>query len=209
MDAPEIDYFTGRESIRASIEQILLQSTNLRRKTAVLHGLGGIGKTQLAIQYAKQHQQEYTAVLWFNAKDKDSLRQSFRKNASRLPNGAVSQTLLNDSQRISDLQELVEAVKNWLALPRNNQWLLIFDNVDNPKIPQNKDKSAYDIRLYFPEADQGSIIVTTRWASLKIGKSMGVEKLANDQESLRILVHTSGRGDIGEGELKGLVLRQY
>ena len=48
------------------------------RSSVVLHGLGGIGKTQLAIEYIRQQKEKYTAILWLNANDEDSLRLSFR-----------------------------------------------------------------------------------------------------------------------------------
>ncbi|KAI9889078.1 MAG: hypothetical protein M1814_005801 [Vezdaea aestivalis] len=197
LDAPEIDYFTGRESLLLSIGQILLPSSKLQRKVVVLHGLGGMGKTQSAFRYAIQHQQDYTAVLWFNAKTEDTLKQSFQKNTKRLPEGAISQALQDKLQDTSSLQESIQAVKHWLAAPQNNNWLIIFDNHDNPKIPQNKDQSAYDIRPYFPEAYHGSIILTTRWANLKIGKSIQVNKLEESEHALSILIGTSGRSDIG------------
>jgi hypothetical protein len=69
----------------------------------------------------------------------------------RLPGPAISQELLDNQQDLSSLKKPIKGVKRLLALPRNDKWLLIFDNVDNPKIPQDRDKSAYDIRPYFPE----------------------------------------------------------
>ncbi|KAI9889405.1 MAG: hypothetical protein M1814_005341 [Vezdaea aestivalis] len=196
LDAPEIDYFAGRESLLLSMGQNLFSHSKLQRKVVVLHGLGGMGKTQSAFRYAIQHQQDYTAILWFNAKTEDTLKQSFQKNAERLPKGAISQTLRDKLQDTSSLQELIRTVKHWLAAPQNNNWLIIFDNHDNPKIPQNKDQSAYDIRPYFPEAYHGFIILTTRWANLKIGKSIQVNKLDDPEHALSILIGTSGRSDI-------------
>jgi hypothetical protein len=166
----------------------------------VLHGLGGIGKTQIAIRFAEQYCQDYTAVLWFNGKDEDTLRQSFVDNADRLPEGAVPQELLDGQTDLSSLKKLVLSVKRWLAQPRNDRWLLIFDNVDNPKIPQNQDKTSYDIRPYFPEAPHGSIIVTTRWSTLKIGRLLEIPKILDRQQSLSILAETSSRVDLREGE---------
>ena len=46
------------------------------RRIIVLHGLGGIGKTQLTVAYAKRHKDSYSAVFWLNIKDEDSLKQS-------------------------------------------------------------------------------------------------------------------------------------
>jgi hypothetical protein len=196
---PDIDYFTGRESSMMDMEKALFP-IGPRRKVIFLHGLGGIGKTQMAIHFAKKHRDEYSAVLWFDAKNEDTLRQSFQSNARRLPNGGVPQSLLDNTSATSDLQKLVEAVKQWLARPQNQKWLLIFDNHDNPKISQNSDKFAYNILPYFPEADRGSIIITTRWRSFKIGEPVSIEKLPKDtDDSLKILVKTSRRADLGEG----------
>ena len=54
------------------------------RRTVVLHGLGGIGKTQLAVAYAKRHKDNYSAIFWLNIKDEDSLKQSFAKVARQI-----------------------------------------------------------------------------------------------------------------------------
>jgi len=53
-------------------------------RTVVLHGLGGIGKTQLAITYAKRHKDNYSAIFWLNIKDEDSLKQSFANVAKQI-----------------------------------------------------------------------------------------------------------------------------
>ena len=91
MAAPEIDYFVGRSSNLASIESVLLPFTTAERKIVVLHGLGGIGKSQLAIEFAKKHRTDYTAVLWLNAKTEDTLKRSFAANVRRLPKTFLSQ----------------------------------------------------------------------------------------------------------------------
>lgn len=196
----KVQCFVGRKRTLLSIENALLPFTKPQRKVVVLHGLGGIRKTQLAIHYASHFQEHYRTILWFNAKDEDSLRRSLVKNAERLPEGSISQELLDNQQDLPSLKKLIRALRRWLALPQNDKWLLIFDNVDNPNIPQNHDKSAFDIRSYFPEAPQGSIIVTTRWQSLKIGKLVRVPKLLDTQDSRSILIETSGREDIVHGE---------
>jgi len=46
------------------------------RRAVVLHGLGGFGKTQLAIAYAEPHRDNYSAVFLLNIKDEDSPKQS-------------------------------------------------------------------------------------------------------------------------------------
>jgi hypothetical protein len=202
-DAPDIDYFVGRKDTISSIEIKFGLFGPATQKTVVLHGLGGIGKTQTAIHFARKHQEDYTAVLWFNAKDEDTLRQSFVTNAYRLPEGAIPRYLLSSRQDADLLPNLVQAVTCWLAQPENPEWLLIFDNMDNPKISENPDQSAYNIRSYFPESPHGSIIVTTRWSSLELGKSVKIEKLIDteeDQPSLSILIQMSGIESLADGE---------
>lgn len=197
--APEIDYFVGRASSLASIESRLLPFTAAERKVVVLYGLGGIGKSQLAIEFAKKHRLDYTAVFWLNAKTEDTLKRSFAANASRLRNKHLSQDLHDGPQNEEALSAILREMKTWLDLPGNDRWLLIYDNVDNPKIPDNKSEDVYDIRSYFPEAHQGSILVTTRWKTLRIGYPIEVAKLSEDEESISLLVQISGRA-IGEGE---------
>ncbi|CAG7953097.1 unnamed protein product, partial [Penicillium nalgiovense] len=68
--------------------------------------MGGIGKTQLAITYAKSGGGSYSSVFWLNA---------------------VSKATLNDNDK-----ELVIRVHRWLCAPKNTRWLLIFDNYDDP-----------------------------------------------------------------------------
>lgn len=185
--APEIDYFVGRVSNLTSIESVVLPFTGPERRVVVLHGLGGIGKSQLAIEFAKKHRSDYTAVLWLNAKTENTLKRSFAANASRLPKGFFSQELLDGPQNEEALSSILRDMKTWLGLPGNDRWLLIFDNVDNPKIPENKRQYAYDIRSYFPEAHQGSILVTTRWRTLRIGHLLEVVKLSEDDEGISLL----------------------
>lgn len=199
--APEIDYFVGRASNLSSIESVLLPVTAAERKVVVLHGLGGIGKSQLAIEFAKKHRSDYTAVLWLNAKTEETLKQSFAASARRLPKKYFNQEILYGPQNEEVLGMILRDTKAWLDLPGNHQWLLIYDNVDNPKIPDNKRQNAYDIRPYFPEAHQGSILVTTRWKTLRIGRLLEVAKLSKDEESILLLEQTSGR-DIRQGKVE-------
>ena len=89
-------------------------------------------------------------------------------------------------------------MKAWFDLPGNYRWLLIFDNVDNPKIPNNTDPGAYDIRSYFSENYRGSILVTTRWKALSIGDFIEVAKLSEIEDGMSLLEKTSGKNS-GQG----------
>ncbi|PLB47087.1 hypothetical protein P170DRAFT_388283 [Aspergillus steynii IBT 23096] len=72
----------GREKELADIYQ-KLHNDNLKH-TVVLHALGGIGKTQLAVKYILDHKDEYSAVFWLDATDPATLKSSFENMAYRI-----------------------------------------------------------------------------------------------------------------------------
>jgi hypothetical protein len=154
------------------------------RQTAILYGLGGIGKTQLSIAYAKRHKDSYSAIFWLNIKDKDSLKQSFAKVARQILREHPSASRLSNVDTNKNLDEVVDAVKAWLSLPNNTRWLIIYDNYDNPKLPGNTDPAAVDIRKFLPESYQESIIITTRSSQVRFGHPIQIRKLWDTNENL-------------------------
>lgn len=175
----------------------LLYNHSIRTRV-VLHGLGGIGKTQLAIEYIRRHKEKYTAIFWLNANDQDSLKLSFRDIAQQVLKYHRSTSLLA-SVNLDDLDQVVYAVKAWLDLQENTGWLTIYDNYDNPKIPSNLDRLAVDIRQFLPHSDQGSIIITTRSSQVSQGSHVHVQKLLDVKAGIEILSNTSRQKDIAKG----------
>ena len=169
------------------------------QSAVVLHGLGGIGKTQLAVEYIRRHKEKYTAIFWLNANDEDSLRLSFRNLAQQVLQHHPSTNMLASVDINQNLDQVVNAVKAWLEIPKNMRWLMIFDNYDNPKNPNNLDLSAIDIRQFLPRSDHGSIIITTRSSQVSQGRRIQVQKLPNIQDGLEILSNKSGRKRIENG----------
>ena len=163
------------------------------RRTVVLHGLGGIGKTQLSIAYAKRRGDGCSAIFWLNIKDEDSLKQSFAKIARQILRQHPSASWLSNIDFKENLDRVIDAVKTWLSLPDHTRWLLIYDNYDNPKVASNMNPTAVDIEEFLPEAYQGSVIVTTRSSQVDIGYPIHLRKLRDVQESLDILSYTSRR----------------
>jgi ATP/maltotriose-dependent transcriptional regulator MalT len=173
---------------------------NGSRQTIILHGLGGIGKTQLSVAYAKQHKDDYSAIFWLNTKDEDSLKQSFVKIAEQILRVHPSAGPLKGLNMKENLEAVVNAVKEWLSVYNNTRWLLIYDNYDNPRIQGNRDPAAVDIRKYLPESYQGSVIITTRSAQVRGGHRIKIEKFRNMQDSLQVLSYESQREDAMHGE---------
>src|SRR5450432_3170665 len=194
----KVNHFVAREEELAEIDEKL--GSDGRRRTVVLHGLGGIGKTQLTVAYAIRHKDSYSAVFWLNIKDEDSVKQSFARVAKQISRQHPLASQLSSVDAKGDLDEVVDAVKAWLSLPNNTRWLMIYDNYDNPKVPRNIDLTALDISKFLPESYQGSVIITTRSSQVTIGHLIRIRKLENVRDSLKILSNASRREGLIDGK---------
>lgn len=184
--APVIDpsYFVGRAAELEKMKQVLQPSeiaTEQRR--LVLGGIGGVGKTQLAIAYARLHQSCYTSVFWLNAVSDLTLKEGFRQIAQRLLKAEELEKL--------NSEQLITRVHQWLCDGQNMQWLLVLDNYDDP--------DQFAINEFIPNAAHGSIILTTRLPDLVTGTPVRVQPIVDQRESLEILRTRSLRSNIEDG----------
>jgi hypothetical protein len=134
--------FTGRVELLEHIGSSLTTDVTVVVPTA-LHGLGGVGKTQVAIEYAWRHAFNYDLVWWISADQPVLVRSSLAALAPHL--GLPSATALG-------IEDAAEAVLT--ALRRGQpykRWLLIFDNADQPE----------DISRIIPRGP-GHVLVTSR-----------------------------------------------
>lgn len=192
--------------------QEALRGAVQRRCAVVLHGLGGIGKTQLAIEYAHRHRKDYSTSVWLDARDETALNQSFTRLAERIHGYDSSVNYITTAVQSQDQINIVAAVKRWFDEPANSSWLVIYDNYDNPDLsnagtkdkdllplpkedasrtdlvsPEREETSEpFDIRKYLPETDYGAIIVTSRVSLRKLGNCIQIEKFKYLEESLEI-----------------------
>lgn len=146
------------------------------QKLFVLYGLGGVGKTQLAVNFARRHKDAFTAIFWLDGRSEDRIKYSIASCAERIPGGISTKVSLDTNEGI---EATVAGVLAWLARPDNTHWLLIIDNVDldyeKGDIP-----GAYDVRTYMP-GDQGSVLITTRLSRLtQLGESKLLGKVDPD-----------------------------
>jgi tetratricopeptide (TPR) repeat protein len=135
-------FFTGRDELLTRLATTLKvgQATALSQAQAI-SGLGGIGKTQIAVEYAYQHRDEYEVVLWVLADTRESLVSGYI---------AIAKLLNLAEKDEQDQAVIIEAVKNWLQT--HDSWLLILDNADDLK-------QAYD---FLPPTFGGHLLLTTR-----------------------------------------------
>lgn len=160
--------------------------------------MGGIGKTQIALEYGYRHKSLYQSVFWVDAKDMTALESSARgvvqqivrqqiKNAPSPPDytqiacGLGIPGCLDPSGNVTHaaLESPWNVAKRWFSEAGNHNWLLFVDNNDgglfaaaaDPRHAYIKiciDPESVDLLELLPSCDFGHVIVTTRRSELAV-----------------------------------------
>ena len=165
--------FTGREAILQNIHTLLAaQQPVALAQAATLSGLGGIGKTQVAIEYAYRYRLEYRAVFWLAAENSESLMTSVQQ---------IANLLQFPARESSNQSQLGEALRKWLTV--HQEWLIIADNVEDPGL------------LYplLPSLGTGALLLTTRRQALGKQAEVLVLPPMSQQEGISLLLRRSGQ----------------
>ncbi|KAI0537281.1 hypothetical protein GGR58DRAFT_527494 [Xylaria digitata] len=142
--------FTGRDAILNTLKDKLFTREEAQKLAVV--GLGGVGKTQVALQLAfwvKNNQPDYS-VFWVPVLGHASFEQAYAEIARRL-----------DIQ-IKDDEGLKVSVRRYLESERAGKWLLVVDNADDTEIVFGSSNMPGGIYKYLPESDNGLTLFTTR-----------------------------------------------
>jgi hypothetical protein len=119
-----------------------------------------MGKTQLAVEFARRHHRRFSSVFWLDGRSKDILKRSIASCAGRIPQGQISEASREyASNSNADVDAVVKDVIAWLARPDNTAWLLIFDNVDREYTAHGGDPGAYDVMRYLSIIDRGKMVI--------------------------------------------------
>ncbi|KAJ5313618.1 uncharacterized protein N7443_000502 [Penicillium atrosanguineum] len=184
---PVIENFLGRQGELDQFWQYLRPTGLPSRKVAVLHGLGGMGKTQLAIRFARDHRHDFTAIFWLSGKNRGTLLQSLSSTLPRLPGQSQNTKAVNDEE----VEQRAKDVLKWLAIEGNSRWLIIFDNIDQYSPFNGPISDAFDIAEFFPRADHGSILITSRLQGLtELGMSFPIQRL-DLKDAIQLLLLSS------------------
>ncbi|RPB23407.1 TPR-like protein [Terfezia boudieri ATCC MYA-4762] len=180
LDVRKSSEFVGREYLIESLKQNVEEGKHTQN-IIVLYGTGGMGKTQLALEYIHQYYGDYTSVFWINAASDQTTILGFTQVMQRLIQhhaelcedyshigrllgmaGKLDSNGCFEVTQPSEEQYVVDAVKRWFASLENTNWLLVFDNLD--------DLDSVDIEEYIPACNHGTVIITSRRRDLQQGR---------------------------------------
>ncbi|MFF2731667.1 FxSxx-COOH system tetratricopeptide repeat protein [Streptomyces sp. NPDC058008] len=139
---PKNPNFTGRESLLAAVERQLREDETTAVLPHALHGMGGVGKSQIAVEYVYRHSGEFNVIWWIPSEQENLI-------LGALGDLARSLGLEVGPQANAAVPAVREALRT--GKPFDN-WLLVFDNAEDIEA----------VRSYFPNGGPGKIIVTSR-----------------------------------------------
>ncbi|KAL6407229.1 Nephrocystin-3 [Ilyonectria robusta] len=142
------DMFVGRKDVISSLTELLF---NKGTKRVALVGLGGIGKTQVALQvafWAKENMPDYS-VFWMSALSSASFEQACGDMAKNL---GISTTD----------EDIKETIRTYLSSGKAGKWLLVLDNADDETIVYQSSDRSRRILDFIPQSDDGRLLLTTR-----------------------------------------------
>jgi len=152
LNARENCHFVGREYLLEKLKQEIEKGKD-SLNIIVLYGTGGMGKTQLALKYVYQHYGNYYSVFFVNTASIQTTIVGFTQIMQRLVQrhalisddyahigrllgmaGKLDQAGRFTVKTEPEEQHVVSAVKQWFSAPGNTNWLLVFDNLDDPDL---------------------------------------------------------------------------
>lgn len=161
-------FFTGREDLLRELHKGLTGQYDIPGPPAqALYGLGGIGKTQLALEYVYRFREAYRAIFWVRAASYDTLMTDY---------GALARMMNLPERDAQDQQAMMAAVKRWLS--QHQDWLLILDNADELSLLPD----------FLPTGSDGHLLLTTRAHAVgALAASLPVEELDEEEGMLLLL----------------------
>ena len=171
--------FIGRKDFQEKLRTTIASSrTAVIRGKQAIHGMGGVGKTRAAVEYAWAHASEYTALLFISADSPQTLRTNLAALCAPTVLGLPEHTA-------TDFETQHNAVLKWLA--HNPDWLLIIDNADTPDA-----KDA--VRQLTQKIPHGHILITTRLADWPAEFTTLDLDVLDEKDSIHLLLtHTADR----------------
>ena len=146
-------HFQDPENRLQELYESLEARSSVAAARSALHGMGGVGKTQLALKYTLDYRDRYAGVWWFRAESEGALQADAGKLCEH------TKVFVPDGERPS------QALKRWLER-EEGRWLLVFDNAAEPDA----------LRPHLPQAGSHHLIVTSRnpvWGGIAAPVELG------------------------------------
>ncbi|PUU74855.1 P-loop containing nucleoside triphosphate hydrolase protein [Tuber borchii] len=143
------DRFAGRKCL---LEEVKRFSEGKGHNRVALHGLGGSGKTQIALEYVHQRASESNwNIFWVQGSEVSKFSEGFRDIAQhvRIPLASAKK----------DENGFLLSVRRWFEGPNSGSWILVIDNADNEDDFVSNDSP---IAKFIPQGISGTLIFTTR-----------------------------------------------
>jgi tetratricopeptide (TPR) repeat protein len=165
----ENPHFVGRDQLLDQIHETLSAG-----RAAAIHGLGGVGKTQLAAHYAHHHKGDYQIVWWIKAEEPATLAGDY---------AALATALDLPEKEAREQPLIIEAMRRWLE--QHPGWMLIFDNARDAEV----------IRPYLPHGAAGHALITSRDPNWRGAASPLEVRTLLREDAARFLLERTGQSD--------------
>jgi hypothetical protein len=148
--------FTGRQSVLQALEQMDFGQEQVNRIALV--GLGGVGKTQIALQFAYQTKEKlpHYSIFWIPTLSDEGAERAYMEIARKL-----------GVHKANDDYDVKELVCQHLASGKAGKWLLIVDNADDPDLILGNEENP-GLERNLPLSDNGVILITTRTRQIAV-----------------------------------------
>ncbi|KAJ7049644.1 hypothetical protein C8F01DRAFT_1349343 [Mycena amicta] len=175
---PPSEFFQGCKDILQQLDHLFQQTEQKEQKVVLLYGLGGAGKTQIALKFIADSGSRFTDQFKINASSAETIEAGYRQ-------------LAIDKK----LEDTVEAAQTWLKA-NQGEWLILFDNAD---------KRDLNLGPYLPKYDHGNILITSRNPDLWVHtgspeKTIQIPDLTVDDASVLLLNRAGIELESGENK---------
>ncbi|KAF5373437.1 hypothetical protein D9615_009492 [Tricholomella constricta] len=173
--------FTGRADQLNQLQHLFFDQRDEVQQRVLLHGMAGVGKTQIALKFAEQNAGRLWRVFWVDANNTETIEESLRAIAIDDPEAQGSK-----------VRESPQSVLRWISRA-DGEWLMVFDNAD-------RDSSL--VVKYLPSGNRGNVLITSLTPEMGHVVSHFIEVQGMEKDDADSLLLTAARLNLESGILR-------